>query len=375
MSGTGGTPGPAHVQYDTSGVVGDPDGAGVGASKPTADRASNTDTAATGGGSRTTEPGSPARTDVDTSGTNSSNAAAFTPASTALSGTPSTLNPGGGAGVAEANPAYRAPSGPVAASSRDTSLTDVQPGGSVTNPVPTSQTVSNVETGNIGAAGSGTGNAPVAPAGTPTAVTGPRYVTVSWAAVADPANDPVLEYVIENDRGGRWFAARNVTSKQIDFLDPSLLYKFRVAARNRGGIGPFSALSTAVRSYNPDATDALKPAGVTAAAVSAGVYLPDGTLKAGTGGTNNAPVLGAITPGAAASKTVTVNWTAPTVGAAPTSYLITASNGVTFTSAAGTTSKACVFAAAGPVVSFTIKAINAKGNGITSAPSATVTVP
>lgn len=373
MSGTGGTPGPAHVPLDTSAVGGDPDGADVGASKPTASRASNADTAATGGGSRAVEPGSPARTDVDTTGATGGTG---TSVSTAMRSTPSTLNPGGGAGVTEANPAYRAPSAAPAASSRDTTLTDVQPGGSVTNPVPTSQTVTVQETANIGAAGSGTGNAPVAPGAAPTAVGGPRYITVSWAAVADPDNDPVREYIIESDRGGRWVAAKNVTSKQIDFIDPSITYKFRVAARNKGGVGPFSAFSAvAVRAYNPDATDAAKPAGLTAAAVSAGVYQPDGTLKAGTGGTNNAPVLGAITPGAGASKTVTVNWTAPTVGAAPTSYLITASDGSSFTSNAGTTSKACVFAAAGASVTFTVQAINAKGSGVVSAPSAAVTVP
>ncbi len=372
MSGSGGTPGPAHTPYDTSGVSGDPDGADVGTSKPTASKASNAETGGAQGGTRV-EPGAAPVTAVDTSGTNSANSAAFTPVSTAMRGTVDTQQPGQ---VGEgANPAYRAPSGPVAASSRDTTLTDVQPGGSVTNPVPSSQSVSNLETANIGAAGTGTGNAPVAPGSAPTVATGPRYVTVTWVAVADPANDPVKEYIIENDRGGRWVAGRNATSKRIDYIDPSQIYKFRVAARNKGGVGPFSALSNPIRSYNPDATDALKPAGLNADALVAGIYQIDGSLKAGTGGTNNAPVLGAITPGAGASKTVTVNWTAPTVGAAPTSYVIKASNGVTFTSNSGTTSKACVFAAAGPSVTFTIQAINAKGAGVVSAPSAAVTVP
>lgn len=373
MSGTGGTPGPGYdaQQRDTTQVSGNAGAAPSG----TQNRASVVDTANTGGGSRTTEPGSPAAGALpDTSGTNSTNVT-FNPVSTAMSGTPSTLNPGGGAGVAEANPAYRAPSNPVAASNRDTTRTSEQPGGSSTNPVPSSQNISNTETANIGAAGSGTGVAPVAPASAPTVATGPRYITVTWVAVADPATDPVREYVIESDRGGRWFAGRNVLTKRIDYTDPSQVYKFRVAARNRGGIGPFSALSAAIRAFNPDQADVLKPAGYSPDAVTAGVVNPDGTFKAGTGGTNNAPVLGAITPGAAASKTVTVNWTAPTVGDVPTSYVIKASNGTSTTSAAGTTSKAVVFAAAGASVTFTVQAINAKGSGVTSAASGAVTVP
>lgn len=377
MSGTGGTPGPGYAatQPDTSNVVGDPDGADVGTSKPTASRASNSDTSAPYGGSRASEPGSPASTQPDTSGTNSANQPSnFHPVSTAMSGTPDTLNPGV-VGAGHANPAYRAPSGVVPGTTRDTTLTDVQPGGSATNPVPSSHTVTNVETANIGAAGTTTGAAPAAPGSAPTVLAGPRFVQVTWAAVANPSGDPVREYVIENDRGGRFFAGANATTKRVEFLDPSQPYRFRVAARNKGGIGPFSAWSTAVRPYNPDATDVLKPGGLTADNIANPIYKPDGSFVPGTGGTNNAPALGAITPGAADSKTVTVNWTAPTVGAAPTSYVIKASDGTQTTAAAGATSKAVVFEEAGASVTFTVQAINAKGAGVVSNPSAAVTVP
>ncbi len=373
MSGSGGTPGPAHTPYDTSGVSGDPDGADVGTSKPTASKASNAETGGAQGGTRV-EPGAAPATQPDTSGTNSANGGSFSPVATTMRGTVDTQQPGQ-IGAGQANPAYRAPSAPVAGSSRDTTLTDVQPGGSVTNPVPSSQSIFNLETANIGAAGSGTGAAPAAPGAAPTVATGPRYVMVTWVAVADPANDPVKEYIIENDRGGRWVAGRNATSKRIDYIDPSQVYKFRVAARNKGGVGPFSALSVAVRSYNPDATDALKPAGLDVDAVSAGIYQIDGTLKPGTGGTNNAPVIATAVAGAAASKTITVTWAAPTVGVAPTSYVLKASNGESTTSAAGTTSKAFVFAEAGPSVTITVQAINAKGAGAVSAPSPARTIP
>lgn len=363
-------PTPPHAPVDTSGVSGDP--GGTADNSNTASTASTAETTGPKGGTRV-EPGPQPVTPFDTSATSGPNAGPHSPVSTAISGVFETTNYSEYA--KHADPAYRPPViGGVPAQTVDTTWTDRQPGGSVTNPVPTSNNHVNVETPNIGAAGTGTGVAPAAPGAAPTVASGPRYVTVTWVAVADPANDPVLEYVIENDRGGRDFAGRNETSTRQAFIDPSQLYRFRVAARNKAGVGPFSAWSDQVRPYNPDATDALAPGGLSPEVVAAGVYLPDGTFKPGTGGTNNAPVLGAITPGAAASRTVTVNWTAPTVGDAPTGYIIEASDGSTFNSGADT-SEACVFDEAGASVTFTVRAVNAKGLGARSAPSAAVTVP
>lgn len=276
-----GTPGPGYVaqEKDTEAVTGNTGAAATG----TQNRASNVDTSNTGGGSRKVEPKSPAVTEPDTSGTNSSNSARFTPTSTAMHGTVNTLNSGSGYGVPEVNQPYRAPGKTPAASNKDTTRTDVQPGGSKTNPVPSSQNIGpNISSYDIGAAGSGHGVQPGKPA-KPTVATGPRFVTVTWVKVADPTGDKVQDYVIENDRTGTTYAGANETSHKITYLDPSQTYKFRVAARNRGGLSAFSPWSDPVRPYNPDAPDVLAPGGLTAANKVNPIYGPDGSVKAGTG--------------------------------------------------------------------------------------------
>lgn len=365
---TGGTPGPGYAvtPVDTEGVVGQTGAASTG----TANRASTSDTSGYTAGTRT-EPAPPAVTPVDTSGTNSANKN-FVPTSTAISGTFGTLQPGAG-GTPLANPVYRAPSGPVQGSTKDTTRTDVEAayGSNVASTVNQTGTTDVTMIGSDVTIGA---SVPAAPA-KPTAVGGSRSVTVSWVAVANPANDPVRDYVIFNSRGGTARAPKGATSMVITNLDPGQTYTFQVAARNRAGLGVLSPASDPVRAYNPDEPDVNKPAGLDPANVVNPIYYPDGSIKGGTGGTNNAPALGAVTPGAAASKTVTVNWTAPTVGGAPTSYVIKASDGSSFTATAGATSKACVFAAAGASVTFTVQAINAIGPGAVSAPSAAVTVP
>jgi hypothetical protein len=368
---------------DTTGVSGNPDAASSG----TAWEAENVDTEATGGGSRVTEPGSPDAVAIDTSA--AVGGSTTVPVSTLMTGTVDTLQPGQ-IGAGDADQVYRAPGGPVAGSVRDTSRTDVEAAGSETNPIPTgSYMTETIDTYNIGAVGSGTGaTPPVAPTGV-TAQAGPRYVTVSWTAPADIADDPTLGFVILNSRGGTTFAPVNVDHMRVTNLVPAAnpnlhldgtshnsgLYTFQVAARNKAGFGPFSAASLAVRPYNPDEADALDPGGLDPDWMDNPVYLPDGTILGGTGGTNNAPVLGAITPGAPASMTVTVNWLAPTVGDTQTSYVIRASDGTSTTATALEVSKAVVFAAAGASVTFTVQAINLIGPGAISAASAAVTVP
>ena len=371
MSSTGGTPGPGYVagEKDTEAVTGNPGPAATG----TAFEASNKDTEGATGGSRATEPHSPAVTPFDTTAANGGASGPVSP--TGLRSTLDTTQFSVG-GTPVANPAYRAPSQTAPGSTFDSTRTDVQPGGSETNPVPASYdypgTLSSYD---IGAAGSGTGaNPPAAPTNV-TAASGPRQVTVSWTGVADVANDPTRGYVVLDSAGGTTFAAANATSATVTRLDPSHEYTFQVAARNRAGLGAYSAASAPVRSYNPDEADPLKPSGLTAANRVNPIYRPDGTFLGGTGGTNNAPALGAITPGAAGSKTVTVAFTAPTIGQAPTSYVVTASDGTKATAAGNATSADVVFAASGASVSFTVQAINTKGSGEVSPASAVVTVP
>lgn len=359
---------------DTEGVIGNTGGAPAG----TSSKVTPADTENAGSGSRTVEPVSPPVTGVDTSGTNRSDPTTYVPPiSTAYAGTPDTLQASRvGTRSREADPVYRAPAyAMAAATTKDTTRTDVQPGGAITNPVPTTQVIaSTTETGSIGSAGTSTGvTPPVAPTAV-TALTGPRLVRVGWTGSADPSGDPVSGYVVENSAGGTTYVGKNVTAVDVTNLSPDRTYTFRVRARNKAGNGPYSFASAAVRPYNPDEPDVLKPVTDPTLYVNA-VYRPDGSVRPGTGGSPGAPTLGAVTAGAAASKTITVNWSAPTLGATPTSYLVTFTDGSTFTSAAGTTSKACVFAAAGASVKATVTALNAIGTGVDSAQSAAVTVP
>jgi hypothetical protein len=430
----------------------------------------------------TTVPG-----EVDTTG--AFGGATTVPTSTAMTGSVDTLQPGQ-IGAGNADPVYRASSSPVAGTIFDSTRTNLEPGGSLTNPTPGgAQMTENPSILNIGRLdqnGNVIGNTSVVPDAptSVTSVTGPRSVTVSWVHPADPSLDPVRGYVVVNSSGGTTYAPASATSVVVTNLvpsdDPTLYqdgttynlgeYTFKVAARNSAGFGPLSTASTPViRPYNPDETDPLKPAGLDSANRLNAIYKPDGTTHAGTGslnaptavtptigaqtttnvsvawtapatgptptsyivtpskgtiaagttttsaaspkvisfdpggianvtfvvravypagtgansaasaairvpgGLNNAPVLGAVTAGAAASKTVTVAWTAPTLGNTPTSYKVKASDGTTVSPA--TSPQAVVFAAAGASVTFTVQATNASGAGAVSAASAPVTVP
>lgn len=379
MSSTGGTPGPGYEakQTDTEAVTGNPGPASTG----TQNLASNTDTSGT---SRSTTAYVPdvnpsVTTDGKTFETDAVNGGVSGPRTdTGMTSTLDTLQPGSG-GVPLADPAYRAPNLTTAPGTTiDTTRTDREAAGSVTNPVPGSYNMTGTQdTYSIGSLGSGTGaTVPDAPTGV-TAASGPRSVIVGWTGVADVANDPTLGYVIESNAGGTSFAPRNVTSFEVETLDPSRNYTFRVAARNKAGLGAYSTPSGAARPYNPDAEDdVLNPDGLDPANTVNPIYRPDGSIRGGTGGTNNAPVLDEVTAGAADSYTVTVTWAKPTVGVAPTGYTVTASDGTSVTVGAVLTAD-LVFDAGqqGEQVTVTVAATNGKGDGEVSAPSAPVTIP
>ena len=273
---SGSSPTPPADNKDTEGVNGQTGPASAG----TASRASTTDTSTTGGGSRATEPKSPAVTQTDTTGANGG--ATTAPTNTGLSGTPDTRGSGLPTG-GQANPVYRAPSGPVPASVRDTTLTDKQPGGSATSPVPTTYNQNaTTETANIGAGPAASGVVPAAPTGV-AATTGPRSVTVTWTAPANPAGDPVLGFAVVNSAGGTMRVGKSATSAVVTNLDPSRTYTFQVLARNASGNGPLSAPSAAVRPYNPDEADVNRPGGLNPANTVNPIYSPDGSIKPGTG--------------------------------------------------------------------------------------------
>lgn len=365
------------VEVDTEGAVTGDGPAG------TAGSVTEVDTSGSSGaghlGSYAANP-SPSVTEIDTAGANGGTGTVTDHSAVSLLNTEA---PGTG-GIPEANPAYRAPSGPVAASTKDTTLTDKQPGGSATDNVNTPDAsgimTSSPDTYSIGAAGSGTGTtAPVAPTGV-TAVTDNHGVTVSWSAVADPSGDEVLGYEVYSvEDQGVVYAGRAATSVFVNWLDESRSYTFQVAARNKKGLGPRStASSPAVRPYNGLAPDANNPnVGLLDPLNRVNpVYNPDGSFKAGTGGTNSPPRTVTAVAGSASSKQITVNWLAPTYGATPTGYHVVCSDGTTYDVGAGVLTKVITFGASGGAAkTFQVNAINANGSGQQSAPTTGVVSP
>lgn len=362
------------VEVDTEGAVtGDGPAGSAGTANPLVDTSGS---GPAGHLSSYVLPVSPAVTGVDTSGANGGTATVPDHSAVSLL---NTLAPGTG-GIPEANPAYRAPSGPVAALTKDTTLTDKQPGGSATTPVDSANNMtSSPDSYSIGATGSGTGTtAPAAPTSV-TSVTGDHGVVVSWTAPSDPSGDPVTGYEIYCvEDQGVVYAPRGATSKYVDWLSEDRLYTFYVVARNKKGLGVKSAVtSPAVRPYNngaPDVNDPyagkLRPGNRVNA-----VYGPSGSIKPGTGGTNGVPGSVAAAAGAGASKQITVTWTAPTIGTTPTGYHIVCSDGTTYDVGAVLTTTITFGASGGAAKSFKVNAVNGIGSGEQSASSNAVVSP
>jgi hypothetical protein len=373
-------PGYVGNQSDTEGVSGNTGAA----SRGTQDRASVAETATPAGygGDPDTglkpDPNQQMSGTPDTSGTNSSNGGAWTPSTNYVTGTVETQMVGWPQtpGVTKA---YRAPDTTIgymgAMGAADTTWTDRPISDGSARPDYVQNMTGTLESGQIGATGPTSALVPVAPAGTPTVTTGPRQVTVSWTAVADPhATAPVLGYVVLGSTGGTTFVGDNVTSAVVTNLDPSQTYRFRVAAINKNGTGPYGALSASVRPYNPDVPDVLKPGGLDAYWAQNPIYGPDGTVKAGSGtlGTPGAPTGVTLTGGGAG--VLNVNWTAP-AGGKVVSYTVTLSTGQTQTGiASGTTTTQFTGLTTGTSTTATVTAVGSVGS-TTSAPSAAVNVP
>lgn len=372
-------PGYAGSQTDTSGVSGNPGAA----SRGTQERVAPAETATPGGygGDPDTglapDPNTQASGTTDTTGTNSNNEEPWAPSTNYPTGTVDTQSMGWPLtqGVTQA---YRAPTQGVGyigpQGSVDTTWTDRPLSDGTVRPDTTQNMTGTLESGNIGSTGPTSALVPVAPSGTPTVTTGPRYVTVTWTTVADPhATAPVLGYVVLGSTGGTTFVGDGTLSARVENLDPGQTYKFRVAARNKNGVGPYGALSAAVRPYNPDVPDVLRPGGLDAYSAQNPIYRPDGTVKPGSGllGTPGAPT--AVTLSQGASGVLNLAWTAP-AGGKVKSYVATLSTGQTKTLASNVT--ATSFTGLTPTTSTTatVRAVGTVG-GTTSATSAAVVVP
>lgn len=359
-------------QVDTSGVVGNPGAADDGTADQVHDlsnppKPGEQETANAGAGGGGAVPAPPAQNQPDTEGLYGANLPSnYHPTDTSLHGTTDTTLPG----VANADPAYRAPSLQPGAGQVDTTWTDRlgsgpapttdsgqeitgttetgyfgAPAGSVTVQTDTGLTINaasstalthpGVVPGSISVqdttaskalvlgtdytvsfSGSGAdntasirrvgtstnsadgdsvtvtystgdaayfeGNLPANRPSAPTGVTatGHRgYVTVAWAAPT--AGEIINGYRVENDADGVYFAPANATSFDFTQLTWEQPYKFRVAAQNARGVGPYSAWTAAATATTPNAAWA----GLDPKNTVNPIYNPDGTIKPGTGGT------------------------------------------------------------------------------------------
>lgn len=263
-------------------------------------------------------------TQPDTSGVGLVNSNGWAPVNTGMTESPETLV----STVVSVEPPYKAPPGPVPGVIKDTTLTD-SPVGNGTDGAALNAALAltgTQETGSFGAAPAGSALVPVAPAA-PTLISGDRFVRVSWAAVADPhASAKVTQYVVEGDTGGHTYAARNATSVKVENVTGGRPQKYRVAAVNRNGHGPFGPWSVA--SVSPTNEDLVRPSALAADNAVNPIYRQDGTIVPGSYGRPTAPGKPTVAAQGTAG-TATVTWTVPTSGQPSGGYDVRASSGQT----------------------------------------------
>lgn len=253
---------------------------------------------------------------------------------------------------------YRAPSAPPGGSTQDTTYTqNPTTDGLPPSADPGTLMSATIDCANIGAAPAPVGGVPAAPTGV-TAADGPRSVTVSWTAVANPDNstNKIIDYVVLGSTGGTTFAGANATSAVVTNLVPGQSYTFQVAARSAAGMGPYSTASAAATAYDPDEPDVNKPAGLASYNTTEPIYRSDGTIVPGSWGRPTAPTGVTETNGGAATD-VTVTWTAPTTGAPSGGYSVAITDATT-----GTTT---THAVAGNVLTYTFTGL-VTGHNVTS---------
>jgi len=227
--------------------------------------------------------------------------------------------------IQDVEPVYKAPSGPPPASNKDTTWTDSPVGNGNPELIDADLWMQGtLETAAVGAVPAGSSAVPVAPAA-PTAVAGDRYITVSWTPVADPAVDaPVLQYVVESDTGGHFYAGADKTSLRFENVTGGQAYKFRVRAGNRNGSGAYSPWSAAA--VKPSNEDLVRPGSLAADNASNPIYRQNGTIVPGSYGAPTAPGKPTVAAQGTAG-TATVTWTAPSSGQPSGGYDVEASSG------------------------------------------------
>ncbi|POM27037.1 Chitinase A1 precursor [Actinomadura rubteroloni] len=195
---------------------------------------------------------------------------------------------------------------------------------------------------------------PVVPTGKPSAPTqvtatpGDRWATVTWAPPRVDGGVPVSGYTVSVVPGGKTIRTDR-TSLTISGLSNDTTYTFVVRASNARGTGTGSEASAPVT--------------------------PSRTFAATTTGAPGAPTQVSAVAG---DRQAAISWSPPADdGGSPiTGYTVTSSpGGLTATAPAGSTTATVTGLTNGTVYTFTVKATNALGVSVASAPSNSVTPP
>ncbi|MFI0967080.1 fibronectin type III domain-containing protein [Streptomyces sp. NPDC021080] len=297
----------------------------------------------------------------DTSNVGLVNSNGWAPVNTGISATRETTV----GTVVLVDPGYKAAPAPVPGAIKDTTWTD-SPVGNGTAPTTLNAALAisgTLETGSIGAVAAGSSAMPVAPVA-PTAAAGDRYVLVTFTPVADPhATAPVTQYVIESDTGGHVYAPRGATTVRFENLKGGQAYKFRVAAVNKNGDGPFGPFSSVA--VAPGNEDEVRPGGLSVRNTVNPIYRADGTIKQGSYGAPTPP--GKPTVAAGATTTANVTWAAPSTGQPSGGYDVKSSTGQTVHAAPSATTINVPGLTLTNVVTFTVTAIGQLQNAVSPA--------
>jgi len=93
-----------------------------------------------------------------------------------------------------------------------------------------------------------------------------NHVELTWKPPTDDGGSPITNYVVEycEEAAFRWLPAGEGdavlgTRYVVRGLTENTAYKFRVAAQNKAGVGPFSECAVPVKVEEPAGTLSLSP--------------------------------------------------------------------------------------------------------------------